>query len=384
MKNSYLLLLALIAFLPVSCNKDDKETGRESVRNYECTTGIDRPFTEGNILCRNIALYKNTAIQGFHLDSDGKTVWWVQMYNQQLAMIKGWRDASEEVTKQNSDVMILNYFGHGTNIAVEESGEDRYLWAGTYGTPDEKGWFWHEKVIGRIRFQSGKTFGPDQCDDYYYIGEYTNMHPSIDAENDFLTVNYQDNSDANKNRRCFVVYRLSEALKAPVRSFPITCSDAFQTGNAKSMNQIPVTVSCHDLTVLEPVARFSFPKTGYGGGDDPKFYDWQGFDFHKDRLYYYEGQSNQSLTGSLYSGESFIYVTVFDKTGRLLEKRTRLALTADKDAMSSLKLSIYGYIEAEGIKVYGNKLYLGGCTRGISSSDWKFYNNIFVFNTSKK
>lgn len=63
MKNSYLLLLALIAFLPVSCKKDDKETGRESVRNYECTTGIDRPFTEGNIVCRNIALFKNTAIQ---------------------------------------------------------------------------------------------------------------------------------------------------------------------------------------------------------------------------------------------------------------------------------------------------------------------------------
>lgn len=385
MKFRYLLYFALSAILPLSCEDNSQEIGGNGqTRTYEPTTGIDKPFTEANIVCRNISLYKSTAIQGFHLDSDGNTVWWVQMFNHQLALIKGWRDPTAEVTIQNSEVMLLNYFGHGTNTAMEESGGDRYLWVGTYGTPDGNGWFWGEKVIGRVRFQKGKTLGPDMCDEYFYIGDYTNMHPSIDAENGLLTINYQDDSAANKNRRCFVVYRLADALKTPVRTIPITCSDAFRTGNPKSTNQIPVTVSCHDLTVLEPVARFSFPKTGYGAGDDPKFYDWQGFDFHKDRLYYYEGQSNQSLTGSLYSGESFIYVTVFDQTGRLLEKRTRLALTADKNAMSSLKLSVFGYIEAEGIKVYGDKLYLGGCTRGYVSTDLAFYNNIFVFNSSTK
>lgn len=384
MRRHGLVFAALLLLL--SCGKDPAGGERRPVKNYDSTTGIDQPMQESRIICRNIDLYKNTAMQGFHLDSDGKTVWYVQNYDQQLSWVKGWRDASPEVSKQNKEYMLLKYFGHGTVTALEEVGSDRYLWVGAYGTPDEstRHWYFNEKVIGRVKFRPGSQVKTNECDEYYYIGEFTNMHPSIDQENDLLTINYQDDSQTNRNRRCFVVYRLSEAKAAPVRTFPITCGDAFVTGVAKSRNIIPTTVDCHDLTGLEPVARFSFPKTGYGAGDDPKFYDWQGFDFHKDRLYYYEGQSNQSLTGGLYGGESFVYVTVFDKTGMLIERRTRFALSGDKEAMTALQLSVFGYMEAEGIKVYGNRLYIGCCTRGRISTDLAFYNNIFEFKASSR
>lgn len=378
--------LVFAALLLLSCGKTPEAGEQRPVKSYDSTTGIDQPMRESQIICRNIDLYKNTAMQGFHLDSDGNTVWYVQNYDQQLSWVKGWRDASAGVSKQNKEYMLLSYFGHATNTALEEVGDDRYLWVGAYGTPDEstRHWYFNEKVIGRVKFRPGVRVNTDQCDEYYYIGEFTNMHPCIDRENGLLAVNYQDDSEQNKNRRCFVVYKLEEAKTAPVRTIPITCGDAFMSGVAKSRNIIPTTVKCHDLTGLTPVARFSFPKTGYGAGDDPKFYDWQGYAFHKDRLYYLEGQSNQSLSGSLYSGESFVYLTVFDTQGRLVEKRTRLAVSGDKQAMTDLKLSVFGYMEAEGVQVHGNKLYIGCCTRGYVSTDLAFYNNIFEFKASTR
>mgnify|MGYP000540369061 FL=1 len=231
------------------------------------------------------------------------------------------------------------------------------------------------------RFSSGDTNNTVEDCEYYYIGDYTDLHPSIDAENDLLTINYGDSK--NSSYRCFVIYKLSEAKKAPMTNVTITCTDGFQTDRPASTNPVSVVVRCHDLTTLTPVARPRFLKTGYGASG-ATYYDWQGYDVHKNRLYYTEGQSNYNLFGSFYSGSSFAYVTVFDFEGNIVEERTQVAVVSDKDKLTQIGVSVFGSLEAEGIKVCKDKLYLGYTARGITADNTKHYQNIFVFDPSSK
>ena len=163
----------------------------------------------------------------------------------------------------------------------------------------------------------------------------------------------------------------------------ITCTDGFQTDRPASTNPVSVVVRCHDLTTLTPVARPRFLKTGYGASG-ATYYDWQGYDVHKNRLYYTEGQSNYNLFGSFYSGCSFAYVTVFDFEGNIVEERTQVAVVSDKDKLTQIGVSVFGSLEAEGIKVCKDKLYLGYTARGITADNTKHYQNIFVFDPSSK
>ena len=174
-----------------------------------------------------------------------------------------------------------------------------------------------------------------------------------------------------------------ELLKAPMTNVTITCTDGFQTDRPASTNPVSVVVRCHDLTTLTPVARPRFLKTGYGASG-ATYYDWQGYDVHKNRLYYTEGQSNYNLFGSFYSGSSFAYVTVFDFEGNIVEERTQVAVVSDKDKLTQIGVSVFGTLEAEGIKVCKDKLYLGYTARGITADNTKHYQNIFVFDPSSK
>ena len=386
-----LLKFTLISILGLSLctacggDGDGGETpgpGKPEGPDKSSTTGIDR-FDASNIFSRNTYLPDNTAMQGFNLDSDG-SVWYTQLSNTnqaQLNWVRAQPNKTPDVQTENKDYMKLTYFGHGTNTALEEDGADRYLWAGAYGVCNAKGQYWNEKLVGRVKYVKGATVKTNECNDYYYIGDYTDLHPSIDAENDLLTINYGDSK--NSSYRCFVIYKLSEAKKAPMTNVTITCTDGFQTDRPASTNPVSVVVRCHDLTTLTPVARPRFLKTGYGASG-ATYYDWQGYDVHKNRLYYAEGQSNYNLFGSFYSGSSFAYVTVFDFEGNIVEERTQVAVVLDKDKLTQIGVSVFGTLEAEGIKVCKDKLYLGYTARGITADNTKHYQNIFVFDPSSR
>ena len=336
-----LLKFTLISILGLSLctacggDGDGGETpgpGKPEGPDKSSTTGIDR-FDASNIFSRNTYLPDNTAMQGFNLDSDG-SVWYTQLSNTnqaQLNWVRAQPNKTPDVQTENKDYMKLTYFGHGTNTALEEDGADRYLWAGAYGVCNAKGQYWNEKLVGRVKYVKGATVKTNECNDYYYIGDYTDLHPSIDAKNDLLTINYGDSK--NSSYRCFVIYKLSEAKKAPMTNVTITCTDGFQTDRPASTNPVSVVVRCHDLTTLTPVARPRFLKTGYGASG-ATYYDWQGYDVHKNRLYYTEGQSNYNLFGSFYSGSSFAYVTVFDFEGNIVEERTQVAVGRSKPRAS--------------------------------------------------
>lgn len=347
----------------------------------QSTAGIDK-FDDSNIYCRNQCLPGNYVIQGFSLDSDG-SVWLTNTGpRDKIVLTHVNPDASADIKKDNLGYMVFNCFGHGTNTAVEEVGDDRYFWVGTYGSSNKDGFYWTEKLVGRVKFQPGDTITPDKCDEYYYIGEYDNMHPSIDKENDLLTINYSD--VVNGSFRCFAVYKLSEARNAPMRDVTITCTDAFKSGDKRSLNKTEVKVAVRDLTQLKPVARPKFLKSGYGKPGD-KYYAWQGYDVHGDRLYYMDGQAR--LDGDpqdALSGHSKAYMTVFDLEGNVIEPRAEVAIIDNAPDLEKYGLSYYKSMESEGVKVTDDSVYLGfGAIGADKSNPQQRTNHIFRFNKPK-
>lgn len=387
-KRVSLTLLILLTITIFACGGGDEDipnTGGDPAdgSNTASTTGIDQ-FANSNIYSLNTQLLSNNVMQGFNLDSDG-SVWYTQSTENkhQLNWIKAKPNKSTSIATAGTDYMKLLYFGHGTNTGVEEDGSDRYLWVGAYATCGADGHYWGDKVVGRVKYVKGKTIKTNECNEYYFIGgDYTELHPSVDNENDLLTINYSDKN--NSSYRCFVVYKLSDAKKASMTNVTITCSNGFETNNPASGTLINVPVYCRDLTSLSPVARVKFRKTGYGAAN-ATYYDWQGYDVHKDRLYYADGQSNYSLVGSWFTDDtSQAYITVFDFAGNIVEERTQVAFVSDRKKLSDIGVTVLGHLEAEGVKVYKGKMYLGFTSRGISQTDTKHYQNIFVFDESSK
>lgn len=376
-----LMVGLLVTISNVSCgDKDPIDNGNGNITppDLSSTTGIDK-FGPENIFSINTYLPDNIAMQGFNFDSNG-SIWYTQSSSNkhQINWGKGRPNKNTTPVTVNTDFMKLLYFGHATNTAVEEVGNDRYLWIGAYASciADRGHNYWNEKVIGRVKYEKGKTVRTDECNEYYYVGDYTDVHASIDVANDLLTINYGDRNNAQY--RCFVIYKLSEAKKAPFTNITITCTDGFQTNNPMSTNQINVPVYCRDLTKLTPVATPKFRKTGYGPAG-ATYYDWQGYDVHKDKLYYTEGQSNYNLEGTFFGGTSYAYLTVFDFEGNVIEERTKIAIVSDREKLKEIGVSVFGALEAEGVKVHNGKLYLGYTARGITEQNINHYQNIFVF-----
>lgn len=351
------------------------------------TTGIDKEFDAAtNIFSRNTFLVNDTAMQGFSLDSDG-SIWYTQLSptnQERLYFIKAQPNKDISPVTANKEYMILTYCGHGTNTAIEEKGSERYLWAGTYGSCNDKGQYWGEQLIGRVKYEKGKTIKPTDME-CFYVGEgCSELQPSIDAENDLLTISYHNKTYSTF--RCFVVYKLSDALKAPYDNVTITCTDGFETDKPASTNKISKVVRAHDLTQIKEVARPKFLKQGYGG-TSITYYDWQGYDVHGDRLYYAEGQSNYNLSDphSYFTGVSYAYITVFDiATSKVVEERTQVAVISDKETTSAIGVSATGTLEAEGVKVYGDKMYLGFTARQRVEGNTQHYQNIFVYKAATK
>ena len=194
MKLKNILLIAAMPFALTACGGDDEpgKGGSEPTGNNDkaSTAGFDK-YTEANIYSRNVKLPVNIPMQGFSLDTDGN-IWYTLVSNvnkQEMYVSKAMPNKGTSVANATTEYMKLTYFGHGTNTAVEQDGADRYIWAGCYGSANAQGQYWTEKLIGRVKYVKGATVATNQCNDYYYIGDYTDMHPSIDADHYQMTIN---------------------------------------------------------------------------------------------------------------------------------------------------------------------------------------------------
>lgn len=332
----------------------------------DITTGVGR-FTEENIYSKFVYLIRNTVIQGFDIASDG-TIYYMQLGGNDK------HDLYVMRARPNAEVddhMIFRYSGHGTNMAIEEAADGKtYVWTGTYASRNSSNEYWSNSVVTRTEYQPGKTLAPEQCGDLFYLGGICELHPAIDVENDVLAINYPGST-----LRMFVMYRLSEALALP-RSYVTLPSRSYGGGTSTdpaATNSPKVYV--RDLTKLTPLGRFGIPKTGADHSTDISSYAWQGFDVDSGKIYYFEGE------GTVSNG-SGAYFTVFDFDGNIVERRAEVVAASDRDALSRFGITSSGYMEAEGMKIHGDKLYLGFASRSNADGD-KRRANIFQYTPAK-
>lgn len=330
------------------------------------TTGVEQ-FTAQNIYSKFVYLIRNTVIQGFDIASDG-TIYYMQLGGSDkhdLYVMRARPNASP------ADHMIFRYSGHGTNMAIEEAADGKtYVWTGTYASRNSSNDYWSNSVVTRTEYRPGKTLTPEQCGDLFYLGGICELHPAIDVENDVLAINYPGST-----LRMFVMYRLSEALALP-RSYVTLPSRSYGGGTSTdpaATNSPKVYV--RDLTKLTPLGRFGIPKSGTDHTVDISSYAWQGFDVDSGKIYYFEGEGTAS-------DGSGAYFTVFDFDGNIVEQRAEVVAASDRTSLSELGITESGYMEAEGIKVHGDNLYLGFASRSKADGD-KRRANIFVYTPAK-
>ena len=332
----------------------------------DITTGVGQ-FTEQNIYSKFVYLVRNTVIQGFDIAADG-TIYYMQLGGTDKHDIYVMR---AQPNSSVDDHMIFRYSGHGTNMAIEEAADGKtYVWTGTYASRDLANDYWSNSVVTRTEYQPGKTLTPDQCGDLFYLGGICELHPAIDVENDVLAINYPGST-----LRMFVMYRLSEAMALP-RSQVTLPSRNYGGGTSTdpAVTHSP-KVYVRDLTKLTPLGRFGIPKTGADHSADISSYAWQGFDVDSGKIYYFEGE------GTVSDG-SGAYFTVFDFDGNIVEQRAEVVAASDRAALSQFGITTSGYMEAEGMKIHGDKLYLGFASRSTSDGD-KRRANIFQYTPAK-
>ena len=349
-----------------------------TVKSGESTTGIDAPFTSSNIYSMGQYLPANTVIQGFDILKDG-TIYYMQIagnYAHRLTVIAAQPNKSGFETV-NSETMSLDYFGHGTNYAIEETDDGLYIWAGCYASKNtDNGQYWNSQTIARVKFEAGKRVRASECTEQFYMGPFKELHPAIDVENDVLAINYPTSHPTEPRR--FRMYRLSEAMALPLSI--VTLQSLTYGGGAADDPQVTETpkVYVRDLRKLTPLGEFGIPNQSLAETpDDVSYYAWQGFEVHDGLIYYFEGEGKNDGTPSA------AYVTIYDFTGDIVERRSPVTAASDLESLASLGITASGYMEAEGIKVRNGKLYLGFASRDSKTDGSKYRANVFVYDKAE-
>lgn len=344
-----------------------------TVKAGESTTGLDAPFLASNIYSMGQYLTSNTVIQGFDIVDDG-TIYYMQIagnYAHRLSVIPASPNASgfENVY---SESMSLDYFGHGTNYAIEQADDGLYIWTGCYASKNASGQYWNSQTIARVKFEAGKRVTPKECTTQFYMGPFKELHPAIDVANDVLAINYPTSHPTEPRR--FRMYRLSEAMALPMSA--VTLQSLTYGGGAADDPQVTESpkIYARDLRKLTPLGEFGIPNQSLAETpDDVSYYAWQGFEVNDGLIYYFEGEGRNDGTPSA------AYVTIYDFAGNVVERRTAVTAASDLQTLASLGITASGYMEAEGIKVRNGKLYLGFASRDSKTDGSKYRANVFEY-----
>ncbi len=323
---------------------------------------LESKLASNLIFSKGIYLVRNTVIQGFDIDSNG-TIFYDQLGGglpQYIFLVRG------EANSAYTDYMQLKYFGHGTNMAVEEDGADRYIWIASNGSKGSDGEYGSSQTISRFEYIPGAIM-EKYTDETYYLKNKYNVHPALDVKNDVLAITASGNGDVN---RYFYFYKLSAAKALPYTSVTLSSVKFGGEGDGVTEQTEVRTLKVKDLGSLTPLASFS---VGPGdSGEKLNYYDFQGFDVADGYVYFYEGAGNDN-TGTL---PSKAYVTVLDMKGNVIYGRTSVNAISSISELSGLGITTTGYMEPEGIKMKNGTLYCGFASR---STDDKRRANIFRY-----
>ena len=318
--------------------------------SYDITINYSQKLTQEMIYSNNNALLDNKSMQSFDVLLDGDIVFGGQTINSlEFQRIKP--------NGSSVEAMYAFYAGHGTNFSVEEppAGGDQYLWISNFASKITELDYKNEQLISRIKFEPGKQYMPEDCDNYYF-GDYSYVLAAVDSEHDLLAL--------NGGGRDFKIFRLSEAVKAPKKSITLRpIKRGGPSGGPITVEEtVTLTVSAHDLTSIPTVASFTLPSDAIIQGTssvDGKTRAEQGFCVYKDRLYFLSGPD--------------IAIAIVDFNGKVIQSAKALAIDDDPEDYLPLGVSRNGYLEPEGIKIRRGKVYVGVIWPflGESTSSWR-------------
>lgn len=342
----------------------DKPSDGQAVYDFSAVTA---PLNAEMIFTKGYSLRYQSVMQSFALNADGT------MYGIQVGTSTNKYLLNVTHKAINSDSgkthMQLPFAGHGGNMDVEHSGGKDYIWVGSYGTWNGSK-YTNSQTIARIPFTAGGKLLPSECQEQFYIPGLRNVSPALDIASDRLMVWGLSNGESNTGY--FKVYRLSEVMKLPVTEFKLERAVTFG-GQDSGYPETTVTPTIRGRKIegLTPVANIRLNGGMLGTGAN------QGFAIHGDTIVHFEGIGNDD-NPALPSTSS---ITVLDLSGKILGHYDIAAL-ADKTKLNELGITDTGFLEAEGVKIYDDILYLGYATK--HSADNKRMVTIFKYDLRQK
>lgn len=321
---------------------------------------LSQPLSSSIVYSRSVNLECNSVMQCFDVGSDG-SLWHIQLGRGAPELIYVMRG---KPNRSPDDYMLLRWFGHGTNFAVEESGTERYIWVGSNGTKLSDGTYSQNNTVSRIKYVPGEELRLEGGDTFFISGKW-NVHPAIDTDNDMLCI-----TASASGKRDFYFYRLSRALATPLSR--VTLRKQTYGGEESSTPQKSETrtIDAHDLTNVTPLGKVTIQVPG---DDNLCKYAFQGFDIQDENLYIFEGEAVNSQP------KSIAYVTILDMSGKVVSPRTQIGAIEDEAALVSAGIcgsDANGYMEAEGTKMKHGRLYLGFASHGPGAQRWA---NVFRY-----
>lgn len=282
------------------------------------------------------ALKSSTSVmQSFDLDLEENIIYYTQLHKR-YQILASWG----KVNGLESDgCMYLDYFGHGSNFTMENLEKDKYLWIGTYASKNNKGDYWGDQIITRIKIEDGKEIKPWDCTDNYYFGE-KNISCAVDFDNDEFTVLGISSGNVR-------TYKLSEMMALPLAE--ITLEPVTYGGDKAPDPETTITpvVKARDCTVLKPMESFHI--------DRVEGVPWQGFDVCGKHIFQAQGKGNGNDGITPSQG----YVLIYKLKGSVVQSATQVMSIADIQALKELGITDTGYMEPEGIKIRNGKMYCG-------------------------
>lgn len=310
------------------------------------------------IFSKNVKLYKQKNImQGFDFTDDS------HFYYSQAPSNTIYQFVSfcEGASKQYSDYMTLERFGHMTQIVAEKAADGKtYIWCNSNGQSTSSG-YGNNWSFSRIEYKAGETYTGGYAGETFFLNKDNqyDTQVAIDFETRRLLVGSRK---AGVSMRYFWIFDLDEVLALPLKTMECTVtigSNSNITDDASLSQQKVRTVQARDLNDAKVLGYFEIPRGK--GESEVYYYAHQGHEIHGDQVWFYEG--NSITSGAIYY--SVAYVTVYDYNGKVLYPRTAVKAIEKNSALVEFGFSSIGYAEAEGIKVKGDQLYLGfACHNG--------------------
>lgn len=281
---------------------------------------------------------------------------------------------------RSGDEMLLRWFGHGTNLCVEQAtdgGED-FIWVGSNGTISGNDYS-NNKTFSRIRFQPKTTF-EHHTGESFYLGSYKdasgtkwsvhNLQVTPDFENRRLLV-----TASSSGRRHCIVYDLDKVLALKEQSITLTLTWGGEADTGTTRKEGKVTLNARVLNSLTPLGSFRIASaTNSGNYTKTWSCSFQGQAIYGDKILWYEGEPLKSKSDSGVYDNTQAYLEVFDYKGNRLKPRTRVVAVSDFTNLKRLvNLNDNLFSEAEGMQIKngGKTLYLGITTHiaGMTSKN---------------